>query len=78
MVVEKEKIKPVQTNKINSHPLDPLSFDEIDLASSIVKNLAGLGRELLFETIMLIEPPKEEVLSFVPGTRFSRNVFVAR
>ena len=76
MVVERKEPETAQLNRIIAHPLDPLSFDEIDLASSIVKTQADLGRELLFETIMLIEPPKKEVLSFVPGTPFFRNAFV--
>ena len=67
MVVEKKQTESPQSRSINAHPLDPLSFDEIDLASSIVKNQADLGRELLFETIMLLAPSKKEVLSFIPG-----------
>ena len=76
MVEEINKTLQASEKNMNCHPLDPLSYEEISLASSIVKNKANLGMELLFETIMLKEPPKVQVLSFIPGTPFSRDVFI--
>ena len=76
MVVEDEKSQETLIQNINPHPLDPLSLDEITQTSLIVKSKGNLGKELLFETIMLREPSKKEVLSFNPGDPFSRNVFV--
>ena len=70
--------KKLRGNILNSypHPLDPLTYEEINIASKIVKTKSNLGKELLFETIMLIEPSKEIVLSFKPGDYFSRDAFV--
>ena len=59
-----------------AHPLDPLRVDEINKAASIVKEKAGLGDHLLFETIVLSEPSKEDVLAFKLGTEISREAFV--
>tara|TARA_B100000579_G_scaffold436247_1_gene461668 strand:- start:8026 stop:9996 length:1971 start_codon:yes stop_codon:yes gene_type:complete len=66
----------VKFNNIITHPLDPLSFDEINKISEIVKAKSDLGKELLFETIMLLEPTKEKVLSFKKGDHIDRNAFV--
>ena len=76
MVVEDKEIRKSGTNSRVLHPLDPLSFDEINKAVSIVKNKGNLGRELLFETIALREPTKKEVLAFTPGKKISREVFL--
>ena len=76
MVVEDEKSQKTLLQNINSHPLDPLSLDEITKSISIVKSKENLGKELLFETIMLKEPSKKTVFSFKPGDTFQRNVFV--
>ena len=58
------------------HPLDPLTLEEIKRTATLVKTKSDLGEHLLFETIMLKEPPKDVVLSFSPGDFISRNVFV--
>ncbi|MEM9061010.1 MAG: primary-amine oxidase [Pseudomonadota bacterium] len=62
------------------HPLDPLTPAEIKTAASIVRTDMGDGEgELRFEMIELLEPPKELVRAFVPGTPVARaarvNVF---
>ena len=59
-----------------AHPLDPLRVDEISKAASIVKSKAGLGDHLLFETIVLREPPKKDVLAYKQGTEISREAFI--
>ena len=66
MVESQKNIKEIKFNDI-SHPLDPLTSEEINLVTSIVKNKSNLGKFLLFETITLIEPPKNQVLSFNLG-----------
>ena len=76
MVVAKNNSSLSKSPTSSRHPLDPLTFEEINLSSSLVKEQAHLGRELLFETIMLIEPPKSEVITFVPGDPITRDVFV--
>lgn len=56
------------------HPLDPLSADEISLASKIVKAYTGLSADnvvkyLRFVAISLQEPPKKEYISGSPTKR---------
>ncbi len=75
MVESQKKIKEIKFNDI-SHPLDPLTSEEINLVTSIVKNKSNLGKFLLFETITLIEPPKNQVLSFSSGDEIMRKAFV--
>jgi primary-amine oxidase len=57
------------------HPLDPLSADEIARAAQILKAAEKFPKEAVFSTIVLNEPPKEEVLSFKPGNAFRREAF---
>ncbi|MQG24271.1 MAG: primary-amine oxidase [SAR202 cluster bacterium] len=68
-------MKEIKLNDI-SHPLDPLTSEEINLVTSIVKNKSNLGKFLLFETITLIEPPKNQVISFSLGDEIRRKAFV--
>jgi len=75
LVESQKKIKEIKFNDI-SHPLDPLTSEEINLVTSIVKNKSNLGKFLLFETITLIEPPKNQVLSFNLGDEIRRKAFV--
>jgi len=75
LVESQKNIKEIKFNDI-SHPLDPLTSEEINLVTSIVKNKSNLGKFLLFETITLIEPPKNQVLSFSLGDEIRRKAFV--
>ena len=59
-----------------SHPLDPLSAEEISAASSILRTQRQLGPRVRFETIVLQEPPKDTVLNFHPGDSIRRNAFI--
>ena len=58
-----------------SHPLDPLTADEIVEAVSILRAERGLGKETRFETVTLNEPTKEVVLGFKSGDPFDREAF---
>ena len=58
-----------------AHPLDPLSKDEIVVAIEVLKNSGKITDVSRFPTIVLNEPPKEEVLKFKPGDRFRREAF---
>jgi primary-amine oxidase len=49
------------------HPLDPLSSDEIEMASAIVGEEQGLGPAARFVYVSLVEPPKDAVLAFAAG-----------
>ncbi len=61
------------------HPLDSLTAAEISRAAGIIRQHYGFGDDLRFETIDLVEPPKEVVRAFQPGdpiTRIARyNVY---
>ncbi len=55
------------------HPLEPLSREEIALATSMVRADMGAGEgELRFEMVELKEPPKAEVRAFAPGDPIRR------
>ena len=59
-----------------AHPLDPLSKDEITLAAKVLRDAGKATAASRFQTIVLNEPPKEEVLGFKPGEAFRREAFV--
>ena len=59
-----------------SHPLDPLTAEEIAEAMSILKAQRQLGPRVRVETIVLQEPDKDMVLDFQPGDHIQRNAFV--
>jgi primary-amine oxidase len=59
-----------------SHPLDPLTPDEIRKAANIVRAAHDLGRGMLFETITLREPDKALVRDLRPGAALPREAFV--
>lgn len=54
------------------HPLDPLTAAEISRASAIIRDHFSFGDDIRFETIDLVEPPKEVVRAFEPGNPISR------
>lgn len=57
------------------HPLNPLTAKEITVAADTLKALEGFPKDALFSTIVLREPPKQEVLDFKPGNAFRREAF---
>ena len=59
-----------------SHPLDPLTPDEIADASVILKSQRDLGPRTRFETVVLREPLKESVLGFKAGDPVGREAFL--
>src|SRR5579859_3912477 len=60
----------------SSHPLDPLSADEIRLARSVVQRIPELSGDLCFPSIRLFEPPKQAVRDFHAGDAFERQAWV--
>lgn len=58
-----------------THPLDPLSIDELQQAAEIIRRSQGLADSCRFPYLQLEEPDKAEVLAFVPGQPFSRRAF---
>lgn len=59
----------------NSHPLDPLSLTEMQLACDIVKAAEQLDEHARFPVTELQEPPKAEVVAYQPGNYYSRRAF---
>lgn len=59
-----------------THPLDPLTSEEIRQAAALVRAAHDLGAGMMFETISLDEPAKEVVRDFRPGQPIPRRAFV--
>ena len=74
--VPAEKRPEARAGETVSHPLDPLTAQEIAAASSIVRRERRLGSRVRFETVVLKEPDKDEVLSFRPGDPIRRTAFL--
>jgi primary-amine oxidase len=58
-----------------AHPLDPLTKEEIAIASQALKAHAQFPAGGRFATIVLNEPPKAEVLAYKAGEPFRREAF---
>ena len=60
------------------HPLDPLTADEVQAASSLLKKERGLDAGHRFVYVMLNEPSKKDVLALKPGngTQVDRQAFI--
>ncbi|MEE9249118.1 MAG: tyramine oxidase, partial [Dehalococcoidia bacterium] len=59
------------------HPLDPLTPDEIEDAVAILRADRSLGKRVRFETVVLNEPPKAQVLRYKDGDPIQREAFIA-
>jgi primary-amine oxidase len=59
-----------------THPLAPLSADEIAAAAAILKAERGLGDQARFVFIVLHEPPKDAVRSWRPELEVPREAFI--
>ena len=59
-----------------SHPLDPLTPQEIEAAVAILRAGQSLGERVRFESVELKEPPKESVLSRNGHEPPGREVFI--
>src|SRR2546425_409193 len=60
-----------------THPLEPLTADEIGRAGEIVRSERNLRREQVrFISVSLHEPPKDAVLGFTSDSAVEREAFV--
>ncbi len=59
-----------------SHPLEPLSADEVVRACAILREQRPLGPRTRVVSVSLHEPPKEVVLGYTPGAAFEREAFI--
>jgi primary-amine oxidase len=69
--VSQSRVVPAPT-----HPLDPLTPDEIRRTAAAVRKAHDLGPGMMFETISLREPDKAVVATFQPGGALPRMAFV--
>lgn len=67
---------PIAAQSDASHPLDPLSKDEISAVVATLKAANKVTESSRFYTLVLQEPPKAEVVNFRPGGAFRREAFV--
>jgi len=58
------------------HLLDPLTAEEIEAASRILKQERGLASSARFVYVTLAEPAKDAVLGYRPGEAFEREAHV--
>ena len=58
------------------HPLDPLTAEEVETASSTLKRERNLADSARFVTISLKEPAKADVLAWKAGQSVDRRAFV--
>ncbi|HET9229541.1 MAG TPA: tyramine oxidase, partial [Thermoanaerobaculia bacterium] len=58
-----------------SHPLDPLSPEEIRAASSALHARPDFPKSAAFAIVALNDPPKQEILKYRGGSSFIRQVF---
>ncbi|MEL7157182.1 MAG: primary-amine oxidase [Actinomycetota bacterium] len=56
-----------------THPLDPLSAEEITIAVEVLRDQRTLGPQLRFTTVSLEEPAKETVKAHTPGDPVARS-----
>ncbi len=76
MAISTKATPQESTRATVSHPLDPLTAEEIAEASAILKSQRDLGPRTRFETIVLREPDKHVVLDYQPGDPIRREAFL--
>src|ERR671931_7504 len=59
-----------------THPLEPLSAEEVGAAASILRDELGLDERARFLFIMLHEPPKDVVRAWTPDAAVPREAEV--
>ena len=64
------------TIPVAKHPLDPLAPEEIEEAVRILRSQRELGERVLFETVVLKEPPKDSVLNFNGSDSIRREAMI--
>lgn len=73
--IDNSLIKLSQISSAESHPLDPLTAEEIEATVKIIGEQQLLSEATFFPRIALNEPAKEKVVTHTPGTPFEREAF---
>jgi primary-amine oxidase len=63
-------------SKADRHPLDPLTEQEIATATRVLKADPRVPAGAFFPTLVLNEPPKQEVLNFTPRANLRREAYI--
>ncbi len=58
----------------SSHPLDPVTADELRRSRRVIETAGLLQAATRFALVQLVEPPKEDVLAWVPGEPIDRQL----
>jgi primary-amine oxidase len=72
---EPDKAGEGKAAEVVAHPLDPLDAEELARAVQVLKADARVPANAFFPTLVLREPPKEEVLAHKPGLPVRREAF---
>jgi primary-amine oxidase len=67
---------PANEGTLVTHPLDPLTAEEIRQAAAVVRRDQEVGDRWRFASIELREPAKAELAEFEPGRQVSREALV--
>jgi primary-amine oxidase len=59
-----------------THPLEPLTVDEVQRAVAIAREQRQVGNRWRFPVVTLKEPPKATVLAYQPGAAIDRQAFL--
>ena len=65
-----------ETRTPTAHPLDPLTADEIVRAVAILNRDRDIGPRVRYETVVLHEPPKDDVLAYDGTQPLPREAFI--
>ena len=76
MAISTKATPQESTRSAVSHPLDPLTAEEIAEASAILKSQRTLGPRTRFETVVLREPDKDVALAHQAGDPIRREAFL--
>ncbi len=76
MTTLKKAPEVTEIDSSSSHPLDPLSADEILRAVAILNRDENIGARVRYETVVLNEPPKNAVLDYDGTHTFPREAFI--
>ena len=76
MTTLKKAPEAAQPRTRTAHPLDPLSADEIVHAVAILNRDQDIGPRVRYETVVLQEPPKDDVLAYDGTQSLPREAFI--
>ena len=71
-MAEAVQLPPADVKTTASHPLDPLTPEEVERAAALVK--PRLGDQAAFCSVALVEPPKDALKAYAPGDPLPRRL----